>query len=133
MAGGGGATYCASKFGVVGYSESVHLELRDTGVHVSVVAPGVINTQLSAGLKELRGMRSVEPAEVADTIVDVLERPRFAAFVPKSVGVAAFTFSAVPYGIRHFLSRTARVDQLLLQADLDERSAYENRFGAASR
>jgi len=127
LAGGGGATYCGSKFGVVGYSESVALELRGSGVDISVVAPAVIKTELSTGLKEVRGVRAVEPSEVADVIVDVLRRPRFVAFVPKAIGVMAMGFSAVPYGARHFLARVAKTDKLLLSADMTKRAAYEKR------
>lgn len=130
IAGGGGATYCASKFGLVGYSESAALELRGTGVDISVVAPAVIKTELSVGLKEVRGVRAVSPEEVADVIVDVLERPRFVAFVPKSIGVMAMAFASIPYGIRHGLARLAKTDKLLLQADMSARAAYEKRVEA---
>ena len=36
------ATYCATKHGVVGLSEAARVELRDTGVEVSVVMPSVV-------------------------------------------------------------------------------------------
>jgi NAD(P)-dependent dehydrogenase (short-subunit alcohol dehydrogenase family) len=45
------STYCATKFGVVGLSESVHLELRGSGVDVTCVMPGVVDTELSTGLR----------------------------------------------------------------------------------
>ena len=35
----GGATYCATKHGVVGLSEAVRVELRGSGVEMSVVMP----------------------------------------------------------------------------------------------
>jgi short-subunit dehydrogenase len=125
IAGGGGATYCASKFGVLGYSESVSLELRGTGVEISVVAPAIIKSQMSVGLKEVRGIRSVAPEEVAEAIVQGLKYPRFAIFVPKSIGVMALMFSAIPYGVRHFLARAANSDRLLLDVDTGARAAYE--------
>ena len=46
----GGATYCATKHAVVGLSEAVRAELRDTGVEVSVVMPAVVDTELGSGL-----------------------------------------------------------------------------------
>ena len=127
LAGGGGATYVASKFGVVGYSESVSLELRGTGVDITVVAPAVIKSQMSAGLKDVRGVRAVEPSEVATAIVGVLKRPRFAVFVPKAIGVMEMGFSAIPYPVRHFLSRLAKTDTILLEADPSARIEYESR------
>lgn len=131
LAGGGVATYVASKFGVLGYSESVAMELRGTGVAISVVAPAVIKTEMSKGLKDVRGVRAVEPWEVADAIIAVLEKPRFAKFVPKSIGVMCMTFSAVPYRVRHFLTRVTGTDLLLLKADRNARADYERAVAAA--
>lgn len=127
IAGGGGATYCASKFGVVGYSESVALELRGSGVEISVIAPAVIKTEMSTGLTEVRGVRAVEPSEVADAIVECLKHPRFAVFVPKAIGVMAMSFSAIPHRARHFIARMANTDKLLLTADMSKRADYEHR------
>jgi short-subunit dehydrogenase len=137
LAGGGVATYCASKFGVLGYTESVRMEARTSGVEVSVVAPAIIKTQMSQGLKDVRGVRAVEPEEVADAIVKLLTNPgKFAVFVPPSIGAMCLTFSGLPYGLRHFLTRLSRTDLLLLQADMSERREYESRVtgvGVGSR
>ena len=51
----GGATYCATKHAVVGLSEAVRAELRDTEIEVSVVMPAVVNTELGSGLPDTRG------------------------------------------------------------------------------
>lgn len=127
LAGGGGATYVASKFGVVGYCESVSMELRGTGVDISVVAPAVIKTEMSVGIKEVRGIRASTPEEVAEAIVHGLRYPKFAIFVPRSIGFMALTFSAIPYRARHFLARLAKSDKLLLDFDAGARAAYETR------
>lgn len=135
IAGGGGATYCASKFGVVGYSESVALELRGSGVEISVVAPAVIKSQMSVGLKEVKGIRAVAPEEVAEAIVHGLKHPRFAIFVPKSIGVMAMMSSALPYRVRHSIARATNTDKLLLDVDRHARAAYEGNIAtlAATR
>src|SRR5436309_9637805 len=44
IAGAGIATYCATKFGVAGFSEAVALELCGTGVEISVVLPPPVRT-----------------------------------------------------------------------------------------
>jgi uncharacterized protein len=41
---GGSAPYCASKFAVCGFSESLHLDLAARGVCVSLIEPGLIPT-----------------------------------------------------------------------------------------
>lgn len=52
--------YSASKFAVEGYCEALRLELRGTGVHVTVVEPGDFSTGFTAK------RASVCPADVAD-------------------------------------------------------------------
>ena len=59
------ATYCATKHGVVGLSEAVRLELRGTGVDVSVAMPYFVRTELATGVADSRGVRQVSPEEVA--------------------------------------------------------------------
>jgi len=44
------AAYSASKFGVIGFTEAVGLEVRNTGVKVSVVEPGSVQTSFSPGM-----------------------------------------------------------------------------------
>jgi short-subunit dehydrogenase len=134
LAGGGVATYCATKFGVVGYSESVAMELRGTGVDISVVAPAIVKTQMSTGLKDVRGVRAVEPEEVAEAIVKTLKNPgKFAVFVPAGIGVMSLMVSGMPYKIRHMITRLTRTDLLLLKADMSKRAEYESRvLGSAA-
>ena len=78
----GGATYCGTKHFVVGVTEAVRAELRDTAIEVSCVMPGVVNTELASGLPSARGVKNVEPEDVAAEIVSALEHPRFDVFVP---------------------------------------------------
>jgi NAD(P)-dependent dehydrogenase (short-subunit alcohol dehydrogenase family) len=80
--------YCASKFAVVGLTESLSRELAPAGIGVSVLCPMIVNTQIAASErnrpKELRnpdGERSsmeeaqytatrvIEPEEVAERVV----------------------------------------------------------------
>ena len=133
LAGGGVATYVGTKFGVVGYTESVDLELQGTGVHVSVVAPAVIKSEMSKGLKDVRGVRAVEPYEVADAIIGVMRKPKFATFVPRAIGAMSLGFSAVPYRPRHFLMKLSKTDKLLLQADKEARKEYEQRVADSAK
>src|SRR3954452_12859360 len=80
------ATYCATKHGVVGLSEAVRAELRGTGVEVSVVMPSIVRTELMAGVPDARGVKSIQPEDVAAAVVGALRSPRFDVFVPKVTG-----------------------------------------------
>ena len=56
------ATYAATKHAVVGLSEAVRFELKGSGVEVSCVMPGIVNTELSSGMQEARGVKNLTPA-----------------------------------------------------------------------
>jgi NADP-dependent 3-hydroxy acid dehydrogenase YdfG len=123
----GGATYCATKHAVVGLSEAVRAELRDTGVEVSVVMPAVVNTELGSGLVEARGVKVSEPSDVADAIVDALEAPRFDVWVPKISASISRVMTLLPRSGREAIARFLKADQVLAGADSNVRAAYEER------
>ena len=87
----GGATYSASKHAVVGLSEAIRGELRGTRIDITIVMPVVVNTELGSGLQRNPGIRQLEPADVAEAIVDALRHGTVDVWVPKSVkGMSRF-------------------------------------------
>ena len=125
------ATYCAAKHGVVGLSEAVRQELRDTGVEVSVVMPSVVNTELTTGLADSR-VKSVEPEDVASEVVSALKKPRFDVFVPRSNGPLIQLTSPLPRTWREAIGRWIKADRSLLDADRSARREYEARAAASA-
>jgi NADP-dependent 3-hydroxy acid dehydrogenase YdfG len=122
----GGATYCGTKHFVVGVSEAVRGELRGTNIEVSVVMPGVVNTELAQGLTEARGVKNVNPEDVAAGIVEALKQPRFDVNVPKSIGPISKVMNLLPRSGREAVVRALKADQVL-QVDPAARRAYELR------
>lgn len=123
----GGATYCATKHAVVGLSEAVRAELRDTGVEVSVVMPAIVNTELGSGLVQARGVKQQEPSDVADAIVEALEAPKFDVWVPKVSAGIFKVINTLPRAGREAVARALKADQVLWDADKNVRAAYEAR------
>jgi len=123
----GGATYCGTKHFVVGVSEAVRGELRGTPVQVSVVMPGVVNTELATGLVEARGIRNVNPQDVSQAIVETLQVPRFDVYVPRSLGPLSGALGVLPRRSREAIVRALKADQVLMSADPVARRAYELR------
>ena len=123
----GGATYCAVKHGVVGFSEAIRLELRGSGVEVSCVMPALVATELTSGLGDSPFVKRVRPEEVADAIVAALVRPRFDVYVPRSAGVITRVTAALPRPLREAVGRAVHADRLLLDVHDAQRAAYEAR------
>ena len=122
----GGATYCGTKHFVVGVSEAVRGELRGTDIEVSCVMPGVVNTELAQGLTQARGVKNVNPQDVAEAIVEALKNPRFDVYVPKSIGPISKVMNLLPRSGREAVVRALKADQVL-QVDPAARRAYELR------
>jgi NADP-dependent 3-hydroxy acid dehydrogenase YdfG len=125
----GGATYCATKHAVVGLSEAVRAEVRPTDVEVSIVLPVVVNTELGSGLQRSRGVKVVEPEDVANAIVEALQTGRVDVFVPKSVGGLFRFMYVVPRAAADFITKVLKGDQVLVNPDHMIRAAYEQRTG----
>jgi NADP-dependent 3-hydroxy acid dehydrogenase YdfG len=123
----GGATYCGTKHFVVGASESVRAELRDTRIEVSCVMPGIVNTELAAGLPSARGVKNVNPEDVAAGIIEALQVPRFDVFVPKSIGPINKVIGILPRSGREGVARALKADKVLSGADPKARRGYELR------
>jgi NADP-dependent 3-hydroxy acid dehydrogenase YdfG len=128
---GGMATYCGTKGFVIGFSEGLRGELRGTGVDVTMVLPGFVDTELAVGLKHARGVKTAAPSDVADVIVDALEHPRFEVWVPKSSGPITRTMTALPRRARDAVERAFGADSVALESDLAAREAYNRRSAGA--
>jgi NADP-dependent 3-hydroxy acid dehydrogenase YdfG len=125
----GGATYCATKHAVVGLSEAIRAEVRPTNIDVSIVMPVVVNTELGSGLRKSRGVKVVEPEDVANAIVEALQTGRTDVFVPKSVAGLFRTMNLVPRSVADFITKILKGDQVLVNPDHMLRGAYEQRTG----
>ena len=123
----GGVTYSGTKHYVVGMSEGLRGELRGSGVEISVVMPVAVHTELGAGLGKARGVKQVEPEDVAAEIVAALKEARFDVFVPRSVGPLTQLSSALPRRAREGMARAMKADKVLSGADFSARKNYELR------
>jgi NADP-dependent 3-hydroxy acid dehydrogenase YdfG len=124
----GGATYCATKHAVVGLSEAIRAEIRDTDIDVSIVMPVVVNTELGSGLPETRGFKAVQPEDVANAIVEALQTGRFEVFVPKTMSGMVRLNALMPRRAMEAMSRLLKGDQVLMAPDHGARAAYEARM-----
>ena len=70
------APYVASKFGLLGFGASLHREVRERGVRVTTVMPGIIDSAFNGAQEGTKDQRWALPTkELAARIVDLLELP----------------------------------------------------------
>ncbi len=125
----GGATYSATKHAVVGLTEAVRGELRlmDAHIDVSYVMPTVVNTELGSGLGAVRGMANLEPADVADAIVEALQLGTVDVWVPKSAKRTNALGTLLPRRLAEGMAHAMKADRVLAGADANTRREYELR------
>ena len=90
------APYAAAKWGVVGLTETLNVELAGRGIHFSAICPGIINTNIVA-TSTMRGdaaakqgkmtdffdKRGVSPDEVAQAVLRAIDRRLLIVPVPR--------------------------------------------------
>ena len=71
------APYCASKFGIIGLTESIAAELESYGVRVQCILPDAVDTQLwlQNGSSSIKPGAIMEAEHVADVIVYMITLP----------------------------------------------------------
>ncbi len=77
----GAIGYCASKAGVMSLAESMHADLRKTGVDVQLINPGFIKTRLT-DKNEFKMPFIMEPEKAARIFFDHMNTDKFARNFP---------------------------------------------------
>jgi NAD(P)-dependent dehydrogenase (short-subunit alcohol dehydrogenase family) len=90
------AAYSASKYGVVGMTESLNAELSGRGIHFSAICPGIIDTPIidmgimrgetaenKGKIMEFYKRRGASPDEVAEAVLAAIARHRLIVPVPR--------------------------------------------------
>lgn len=117
----GESTYAATKHGVRGYLVGVREELRGSGVELSVIMPGVVDTDLAAGTAT-GAAKLLQPADVARVVVRTIQRPRFEVTIPGYVGPLARVVALLPQRVRDGVLRRMVPDQIAATRGLSVRT-----------
>jgi short-subunit dehydrogenase len=121
------ATYCASKYAVVGFSEALRDELAGTGVTVSVVLPSAVRTELTAGVKLGGLLPTVEPEDIANAVVATCTHRRAVVAVPAWMRAYEATAATIPDRLVAAVRGRLTRERVLQTLDNVARSAYEDR------
>jgi short-subunit dehydrogenase len=126
------ATYCATKHAVLGYTDTVRMENRGSGVQFSAILPTLTNTEMIAGVGHARGLKNAEPDDVARAIAGVIAKPKARVFVPRSLGVAVATQRFMPRRVAEAMARASGKGRVFTSdVEVDKRTAYARRTGTS--
>jgi short-subunit dehydrogenase len=100
--------YSASKYALIGWSDSLYAEERPHGVHVGLVLPGFVATEgfPAAELRERALTRWIvsKPERVAKAIVEVGLRGKAERYVPRPYGLIAVARILAPGLVRRVVA-----------------------------
>jgi len=100
-------SYCASKFAMLGFSEGLKHELKDTNVGITVVSPIMVRTNFfdhpSFENMPQYSPTSLSPKTVAKAIVKAANSSRLEIIVPSFIRIAVWAKHTFPYLINPIL------------------------------
>ncbi len=67
------AAYNASKFGLVGFTQAVMLDLRKYGIKVSTIMPGSVATNFNGHVPSDADAWKIQPEDIGELVVDLLK------------------------------------------------------------
>jgi 3-oxoacyl-[acyl-carrier protein] reductase len=69
----GGTAYNASKFGLVGFTQALMLDVRQQGINVSTIMPGSVATYFNGHIPSDADAWKIQPEDIGQITVDLLK------------------------------------------------------------
>jgi len=106
------SAYCASKFALNGWSESLYYELRPLGIKVSIVCPGPVKTEFNRDFRDTEPKSPprllVTPEVVSREIIKAIEKDKFEVITPRWLAFLCALQRLMPNLFRAFAQRKFR-------------------------
>ncbi len=80
-----GGAYNASKFGVVGFSQAIMIDLRKDGIKVTTIMPGSVATEFGGHIPSDKDAWKIQPEDIGQIVSDLIKMP--ARTLPSKVEV----------------------------------------------
>ena len=68
-----GAAYNASKFGLIGFTQAIMLDLRKLGIKVTTIMPGSVSTHFNNHVPNDTDAWKIQPEDIGQMVVDLLK------------------------------------------------------------
>lgn len=69
----GGSAYNASKFGLVGFSQAIMMDVRNLGIKVTTIMPGSVATHFNGAHPDDSDAWKIQPEDIGQMVVDLLQ------------------------------------------------------------
>jgi NADP-dependent 3-hydroxy acid dehydrogenase YdfG len=125
----GEVTYAATKHAVLALTDGVREELDGSGIELTGVFPGLVDTELAVGTQPPKGSKRISPDDVARVVVAAIRDPRPDVFVPREFAFSTRLARMLPTRPRRWLMRALDVERVTNTTDPDERAGYMKRIG----
>lgn len=116
--------YSATKFGIRGFSLAIAQELKDYNIHVSLICPDAVETQMLDYQKDKKeaamtfsGNRILSVDEVTSEILKLIDHPKVEVWIPRSRGVLATVGTLFP-------GLASKIKDQLIQKGLKKQEQY---------
>jgi NAD(P)-dependent dehydrogenase (short-subunit alcohol dehydrogenase family) len=70
-----GGAYNASKFGVVGFSQAIMMDLRKDGIKVTTIMPGSVATHFNGHTPNDKDAWKIQPEDIGQMVSDLIKMP----------------------------------------------------------
>jgi 3-oxoacyl-[acyl-carrier protein] reductase len=70
-----GGAYNASKFGLVGFSQAIMMDLRKEGIKVTTIMPGSVATHFAGHIPNEKDAWKIQPEDIGQMVSDLIKMP----------------------------------------------------------
>ena len=130
----GSTVYSATKHGVVGLTECLRLEYRDSGVRFSILHPGYVATAMTEGTRRpSRLLPTATPDDCARAVVDAVQHNRFEVWSPANQWVGVKLGHLVGRAVRERALLAMGIGKIADDMDQSARANYYERAFSEKR
>jgi NAD(P)-dependent dehydrogenase (short-subunit alcohol dehydrogenase family) len=125
----GEVSYAATKHAVLALTDGVREELAGSGVGITGVYPGLVDTELAAGTKPPRTTKWISPDQVGAAVVTAIRAERPDVFIPRDLAFTARLVRSLPTRARRRFFGMLDIDRVTATTSPSERAEYMRRIG----